>query len=133
MLIPYWIQKADLSHEDFEAVDYKQAQLAFKTFDWRKEIQIQNDLKKSGKENCDPGIGFVSGDGRILHICPDVNGRAYYCYNFVESRRFLGIIPYKSNQIVSRRNIIEFDLTEVIRRFFLGDHEWLLKNSSETV
>ena len=54
MLIPYWIQKADFSHEDFDEVDYKQAEVALKNVDWRREIQYQHELETSEKENCDP-------------------------------------------------------------------------------
>ena len=133
MLIPYWIQKADFTSEDFGAVDYKQAQVALKKFDWAKEIQKQNELEKSGNESCDPGIGFISDDGRMLHICPNGKGKAYFHYHFSKTRRLFGLIPSKSDLIASRMDIHEFDLAEVIRRFYLSDHEWIMDKTRASV
>ena len=133
MLIPYWIQKADLTSEDFDAVDYKQAQVALKKIDWRKEIQKQRELEHIGKENCDPGIGFVADDGRILHICQDGKGKAYFHYHFSETRKIFGIIPFKFDQVASRMSIVEYELAEVIRRFYLEDHEWLINKTKDRV
>ena len=131
MLIPYWIQKADFSHEDFDAVDYRQAEVALKNFDWRREKQYQQELETSERENCDPGIGFPSDDGRILHICPDGTGKAYFHYHYSTERKFLWIIPYTSDEIATVLNINELDFGEIIKRFFLSDHEWLINKTRE--
>ena len=133
MLIPYWIQKADFTAEDFDAVDFKQAQDVFNKYDWHKEIKIKSDLDKSGSEYCDPGIGFVPGDGRILHICPDGKGKAGVHYHFLEKKKILGLIPHTSNQIVSNIDIKESEIEEIIHYFYLNDHEWLIRKTLQGV
>ena len=132
MLIPYWIQRADFTSEDYSTVDYKKAERVLKGHDWNAEIKKQEELEQSGKEHCDPGIGFVPDDGRILHICPDGKGKAYFHYHYYETRKILAIIPLRSQQTASKMDINEFELGEVIRRFFLNDHDWLISKAKDS-
>ena len=126
MLIPFWIQRADLSFEDYAAVDYKKAQSALEKVDWHTEKLRQTELKSAKKENCDPGIGFVADDDRVLRICPDGEGNAYFHYHYPRRFRVLGLIPLKFLRTASRKRTGELDLPELIRRFFLNDHDWLI-------
>lgn len=131
MMIPYWIQHADFSCDEFDPVDHIQGPKIIQSVDWKKELAIQEDRKASGKETCDPGVGFVATDGRILHICPKQNELYYFFYDFKQTRKLFGLFPshYKSSRMsidVSLKG-----LQEVIYRFFHSDHDWLVSNTSD--
>ena len=49
--IPYWIQKADLSAEDFSAAAYEEAIAAFDNVDWRMENDKRAKLEETAEES----------------------------------------------------------------------------------
>ena len=128
MRIPYWIQHADLSADDYGPVDLQEALRAFSAHDWSQEAAEQARLDDAGTENCPPGIGFVPGDGRILHICPRPDGDCLVYYHFTARRRILGFIPHSLNAVQSRPDFPANHIPELITRFFGNDHDWLLAN-----
>ena len=78
--LPYWIQRADYSSTDFAPVDVTAALRAFASHDWSAEHALLQQLERSGRESCPPGIGFVDPNGPVLHICPgpDRHAMAHY-------------------------------------------------------
>ena len=67
-----WIQKHDLSAQEFEAPDSSAAKSALHGFDWQIELNLQA-RTPAGSETCDPGLGFVSGCGSVFKF--DVSAR----------------------------------------------------------
>ena len=128
MNIPYWSQHADLSADDHDSVDLTEALQAYRAHDWSREVEEQTRLEQAGTENCPPGIGFVPGDGRILHICPGPDGDCLVHYHFTARRRFLGISPHTGDALQSRLGVPAGLIPEFITRFFGNDHECLLTN-----
>jgi hypothetical protein len=128
--IPYWIQRADFTTVEHEAVDEHQAHEILCDFDWASERALRDGLKNENQERCDPGIGFVAADGRILHISSDGRGRAYFHYHFRQWSRLLGLIPFKRRTTRSNMKLAEEDLDEVVMMFFHSDHEWLMGKTS---
>ena len=66
--MPYWIQRADFSSAENEAVDVERAIELVSVPDWSNELRLFDALEAAGREVCPPGIGFVASPGRILHI-----------------------------------------------------------------
>ncbi len=130
MEIPYWIQHADFSSEDFPVTDVVGATKAYENHNWDAELEARQNREEVGQEWCDPGIGFVVGDGRILHVCPMEEGRASVHYHYVEPRTFLRFFGYHSSGLRSNMDIERASASEFIQRFFLDDHEWLVQNTT---
>ena len=128
----YWIQRADFSAEDLEAVSPAELCSAFERHDWAGEERFRQSLESEGKEWCPPGFGLVPDDGRLLHICPGDKGSAQYHYHYPERRRVLGIIP------LQREARITWDgstarACEAIELFVAQRHEELIDHSRRVV
>jgi hypothetical protein len=128
--MPYWIQRADFSSADGEAVDVKQAIEVASAHDWSDELRLLDTLEAAGRESCPPGIGFVASSGRILHICPGRDGTALVHYHFSEEHKTLGIIPASRSVVRSERAVSFWQMPEFIRRFYADDHTWLCQRTS---
>ncbi len=128
--IPYWIQHADFSTDEFPPTNIASAIKAFGEHCWESELEMRMRREDVGEDFCDPGIGFVPGDGRILHICPMAKGRGYIHYHFPEDKRLLGLIPLHSQAVRSNMDIQVRDAHDFIRRFYDGDHDWLLLHTT---
>jgi hypothetical protein len=80
----YWIQLADFSAKDYPPVDLLEAERLLTSYDWQTALAFKRALARSrGEESgdyCMPGIGFVTDDGRLLHICPTDDGTALCTY-----------------------------------------------------
>lgn len=81
-----WIQHPDLSSEDLGGLSRSQAVESFGAHDWDSELTWLEALKVGSREWCPPGMGLVDGSGRILHLCPERNGRLMVHYHFPASR-----------------------------------------------
>ena len=128
--IPYWIQRADFFHVDFDPVDEESAIKAYRSHDWMTELIARQRRESSGEEACDPGIGFVAGDGRILHICPGLDGNSYFHYRFNATHKVLWFFEVPTQKTRSAFEVADTEFPDVIQRFFRDDHEWLLSNTS---
>jgi hypothetical protein len=126
----YWIQKADFSAEEFASATASEAIDIIHHHDWNRELALRFEREAAGKEFCDPGIGFIASDGRILHICPVNDRSAYFHYHFPVSTKILGLIPRTRQVTSSNMSIQQERLSEVVEKFFQGDHDWLLSHSS---
>jgi len=122
MLIPYWIQRADLSSTEHNPVDADHAVNAFLRYDWDAEERLF-ELDKRHEDNCPAGFGFFADDGRRLHVCLDSKDRFFFLYNY--RTKALGLIPYGKS--VGSEKMSTAEAAEAIRRFFDGDHEWLMR------
>jgi hypothetical protein len=127
--IKYWIQKADLSAQDFQPITSFEAVKIFQNYDWNSELSNRRQLEEDGKDFCDPGIGFVSSDQRILHVCPLDSHNAYFHYHFMKQSKFLGLIP-NNHQVTYSNMRVEINLIrEAIENFYVNNHNWLLEHS----
>ncbi len=127
MSITYWIQRADFRSDEFDAVSEANAQQALKEHDWPAELDYMDELEAAGTETCPPGIGFVSDDGRILHICPERNGRAMMHYHFTSSWRLLWLIPMSGEGLQTRDDMPFAEAGKLLSNFFANDHDRLIR------
>ena len=130
--IPYWIQRADFTTTEREPVGATDAVAAFKSHDWDAELELLEARQASSWEFCPPGIGFVPGDGRILHACPDRGGVCLVHYHFYEPRRILGIFPFERHRSISADSISSSDVLELIELLFRSDHETLVSRLEQS-
>jgi hypothetical protein len=89
MPVTCWLQHADFASEDRGAVALDGAITVLNAVDWPSELDAMRQREARGEEFCPPGVGFVSDDGRIPHICP-TGGEATLChYHFPAAGGFL--------------------------------------------
>ena len=120
-LIPYWIQRADLSTAEFDPVDVKAAILAYESHPWHRELALEHDREIQDKETCPAGIGFVAAPGHILHICPG-HDTALIHYHFDRVRRILGLFSVRKAEVLTAPAFPSANIPELIERFFQDDH-----------
>lgn len=126
-LLPYWIQRANFTSTDFEPIDINGALQAFTTHDWSAELIFQSELESSANESCPPGIGFVGPTGAILHVCPSLDGRALVHYHASTTGKVFGLIPISRSGVYTKNGVERSDVEEMIRSFFEGQHDLLLR------
>jgi hypothetical protein len=80
----YWIQQADFTAKDYDPVDLIEAERLLTDYNWGKARAFMRSLAQArgvdSGEYCEPGIGFVTDAGRLLHICPREEGEALCMY-----------------------------------------------------
>ena len=111
-----WIQRHDLSAEDFVLSDANDAISKFESFDWLSELEKK--INEDKKETCPPGIGFVSGQGEILHICPQDNEINMIHFHYPEPSKILWVIPVASQKTITRNKISKDTVYTLIKLFF---------------
>ncbi len=129
MTITYWIQHADFESEDLGLIGRSDAQVVFRKHNWKSELKRQQALVDKGKENCDPGMGFVSNDKRILHLCPTPSGRVMCHYHFDSTWRFLWLVPLRGQKQEYWFEPRLDEAVDVVSRFFANDHKWLKRRA----
>lgn len=127
--IPYWIQRADFSSQDYTAASEQEALQVLLSHDWNAELDFYRQLESKGEEVCDPGIGFLPDSQRILHICPVDRFYAYFHYQYTVKTRVFGIFSWPRNLVGSNMKVRRSELTEILHRFLSGDHDWLLQKT----
>lgn len=74
MKLPYWIQRADFSTQDFKPIDVIEAEKVLMEHDWESERALQTSLENQGKalhdDFCPPNVGFVR-EEFVLQFCPN--------------------------------------------------------------
>ena len=125
-MLPYWIQSADFQSKDGEPVDLAGAVACFQSHDWETELLNQRHLSEAGSDSCPPGIGFVSGDGRLLHICPLPGAVVLLHYHYPQQRRLVGLIPVASQATASNDHLPTSRVPEAIGLFFGNQHRQLV-------
>lgn len=122
MKYAYWIQGPDFNANDYDAVDVNGAIAVFKGNNWT-EVEKARDLRENkDDEYCDPGIGIVPGDGRILHIALNKGNEFYIHYHFKKEGLF-----GTSDKTASKMSTDIADIPYFIELFFSGDHDSLIK------
>jgi hypothetical protein len=121
-----WMQLHDLSHSDLPDGSIKFAMRALSEFDWDSEILKEEQAAASGAETCPPGIGFVSEDGRILHVLPASHRRSHYHYHFPIEKKMLGFIPSTHQETISVQDLPDEHRTAIIQDHYDGRHMALL-------
>lgn len=129
MTITYWLQHADFESEEHGLIGRRDAQRAFREHGWPKELAYKDARERERRECCDPGIGFVSNDKRILHICPQASGRIMCHYHYDSTRWRLWMIPFRDQAQEFWFEDGKDDAEEVIARFFANDHKWLKRRA----
>jgi hypothetical protein len=116
-----WLQRHDFSAAEFEVADAAAAIRILREFDWRAERALQ---ARNAGDTCDPGLGLMVGDGHLLHLCPDGDGRCQvYFHQPVRSR-----IPWlgRSRKKVQSWREVPLELAgRMIEDLFHGNHETL--------
>ena len=122
---PYWIQKADLSSQDYSTQTIEEIARVFETHDWDSELALQKALEERREDSCPPGLGVVPGDGRILHVCPNGDGTAIVHYHFEVSTRILWMIPTTKTEIATASSVPVDSIARVFRLFAEKQHKEL--------
>jgi hypothetical protein len=119
-----WIQRHDFSSEERDDLSLKDAERILRDFDWLSEREKQS---RSVDGGCDPGLGLVRQDGRILHICPGPDDRCYLHYHYPETRKILGFIPVtrQGDHFIPDYSLDE--ATELMALHFDGQQDEILK------
>jgi hypothetical protein len=91
---------------------------------------LLRELEAAGLEACPPGIGFMDGQGGILHVCPSDDGPALVHYQFEQQQRWMGLIPYKASWVRTNLAAEWSQLPEFVRRFYADDHVWLVSHTT---
>lgn len=91
--IRYWLQRADYTSTEYDAVDAATAVRILDLHDWRAELEFEREREAAGLETCPPGIGFVADANRFLHICPGRDATALVHYHTDEPRLRLRTTP----------------------------------------
>ena len=122
-LLPYWIQRADLTVSEFEPVDLPGGLRAFQARDWGEERALESELEAGGEESCPPGIGFVAPTGAILHICPRSEERAMVHYHARTRSRLFGLIPVPRSRDYTKEDVELARIPRIVEAFFDARHE----------
>ncbi len=124
--MPYWLQRGNFEAVDGQPVTLEEAKRLFRDHNWLADLAEQRQLEAAGSESCPPGVGFVPGDGRILHLCPLQSGEVLLHYHFVRERRLLGFIPVKSQAVASNDHLPSARVDEALGCFFRSQHDQLV-------
>jgi hypothetical protein len=97
----------------------------FKSRDWDAEKATETRLSGEDKDSCPAGLGLVTGDGYILHICPDQDETLVY---FHYKSKFLGFLWEQSKTASYAK--VPFDKVErLITAFFSSNREAILDDA----
>jgi hypothetical protein len=119
-----WIQLHDYSSKEVKGVAAAQAQEALASFDWKSELKLRDKYKGTA---CDPGLGLVSENGSILHICPIDEERCYIHYHYDVRKKLLGFIPSSSPESHYIESCSVEKAAMLIEHHFNGNEEEILK------
>ena len=121
--VSYWIQRADFTSADFGPVSLNEALAVLREHDWDAELSHKLALESSGKENCPPGIGFVTQSRHQLHICPRRDGIAE-CY-------FLELDSKSSGWF--QEKVVRAEQDRLLELLFRGDYASLVQGFNPPV
>jgi hypothetical protein len=119
-----WIQLHDYSSKEMDGAVAEQATEALATFDWMSELKQRDQFKGAA---CDPGLGLVSDNGSILHICPIDEQRCCIHYHYDVRSKLLGFIPSSTPESHHIESCSYERAAELIGHHFNGHEEEILK------
>ncbi len=117
-----WIQKHDLSAEEFTLSSPQEAIEILLTFDWATESQKQKEKEENDIENCPAGLGIVAQKGLFLHICPDEDFKCLVSFRYPKTTKILGILPRTFHHLNSAEEVTKVQATELIKLFFASQY-----------
>ncbi|HHW09613.1 MAG TPA: hypothetical protein GXX29_06535 [Firmicutes bacterium] len=125
--IPFWIQHANYQTEDRPPTPLAAAIEFIKQYDWESELEIMRQLERAKKDFCPPGIGFVPGDGRILHIWLDEPGQFQVHYSYKRRIRLFSLtMPAGRKASAMSENMSLPKLADAVTLFYKDEHDRLL-------
>lgn len=124
--ISYWIQHADYSSDEFDAVQVEEAILAYQQHDWNAELAVWRKMTDEGEDCCPPGIGYVADDDRMLHLLPEDEKQGSFHYMFKVNAKLLFLIPYRRDKTHFAEHVARERFPSLIRSFFQNRHAELL-------
>ena len=114
-----WIQRADLEAEETICdAPHEVIRLLFE-YEWDAELAKQTQLESEGIDNCPPGLGIVSKDQRILHICPGPEGALVF-FHYPEQMKILGLFKTK-RQVTAAGNCVPRTLWPDLVEMFMSE------------
>jgi len=116
-----WLQSADLSSQDHN-LDLHGALRLFRSHDWGAENARETELSSEDKDSCPAGLGLVTGDGYILHLCPDQDDTLVH---FHYKSKFLGFL-WQQSKTVSYVKVPNDMVERFITAFFSSNWEAIL-------
>ena len=129
----YWIQNSDFSNPtglgESELVESAGQLLGILAeYDWAKENAYEEKcLAKNNDDCCPAGIGIVSDEGHILHICPKMTkGTAVVHLHHEVSTKILGFIKSTKDQVTTFENVPQSKLESAIKNFLANEYAAIL-------
>ena len=99
----------------------KEADKVLRDFDWQAECRQQAD---SVGDSCDAGLGLVVGDGHVLHICPDGNGKATVHFHYPRRKKWFEVLS--SDTVTKTWQSLPMEKAEqMVETLFKADYEVL--------
>jgi len=127
MRITYWEQSADFESKEYEEIDLTKAVQIFKSRHWFEEIVVMERLMNSGKEFCPPGIGYVSDEGYILHVCSEEKDNYSIHFIYPTGSKILRKLGLEDQETKSTINLSEEKVILAIENFFNESYDKLMK------
>ena len=112
-----WLQRHDLSSEEFEITDAVAAKELLRRFDWASERELEAHSKD---DTCPAGLGLVAAEGHVLHICPGRDGHSLVHYHFPKKPNLLGL---RSHGLLTWTEVLSEEAERMIDHFFSGDFD----------
>lgn len=119
-----WLQRRDFSCEEFELADARAAFCLLREFDWRSELKLRTETWRG---RCDPGLGLIVGDGHVLHICPDEDGRSIVHFHHPVVRKILWF-DFRKQKLNTWYDVPMDKVELMIESLFRGDYNELVRH-----
>jgi len=128
----YSIQGADFEvREESEWKTPHQMVALFSSYDWKQELELQNNLEAGGKDNCPPGLILVREIGIYLQLCPNGDGTVYTHCIQIKPSKLLGLFKTMSPTDVNVPHLDHDLALRAIPKFMANDEDWLQANINE--
>ncbi len=118
-----WIQRSDFSSEDSVVASADEAVARLLAFDWKAEVQREEQALADGEDCCPAGMGLVAEYGDILHIIPQAEGSAMIHYHYSSPRSVLGILKWQQAHNLTVHGFPTSGLLALMRLHFEGGRQ----------
>jgi len=116
-----WIQLHDFSSEEMPIVNAMASKRAFSEFDWAAELTRQKEALEREEDCCDPGMGLVSDNGSILHLCPIDEKFLSFHYHYLTIKKEFVFVSTESEEMHYVEKFPISEINDVINLHFAGD------------
>lgn len=121
-----WIQLHDFTSEEMPTVDAKAAKRAFREFDWASELRRHKEALEKEEDCCDPGLGLVSDNGSILHLCPINEKFLCFYYHYMTIKKEFVFVSTESEETHFVESFPIAEIEDVIGFHFASDDSEIL-------